>query len=342
MLATLAFVVSTTVFYDVVDTGLRFRPGDERTLEGGCADMNDLRQVVCTEGLSDGNSGFIWQDGKITKVTSPTGGIVEFSSINNNGVAVGTMQLTYWLSDASFIWDAEQGLRQINDGGQQFQAGDINDDGLVGGTWFDSNREVYVMGTWKDGTLTMKMDLPCFGYATGVNKVGELVGTTGGAGPQAYRFGPTQGGYVLPRGIAPTGIEPFDCYTDVSAINDDGWACGWVMAPHDPAHIVRGRGTIWLPNNTRIDVGPNVGLLDINNDNVAVGRRSPLASPSRLPGEAVIWEQRYGLVDLNTVVPPLTPWLTRAVAINQRGEILCESPSLDGLISYLILKPLRG
>ena len=101
-------------------------------------------------------------------------------------------------------------------------------------------------------------------------------------------------------------------------------------------------GAVWSPDNTFTSLGSGHKAWDINDHGVVVGTQ--VISVERGHGHyqsvdayAFVYDRANGLRLLNTLVPMGTPLLGKALAINNKGEILCRAEANEK--DWYLLKP---
>jgi hypothetical protein len=123
--------------------------------------------------------------------------------------------------------------------------------------------------------------------------------------------------------------------TRVFDINNNGWSVGTIDQPRAPG--VRGvvrDGVVWSPENTFTVIGPYIKPMQINDAGMVVGFRSFARQSTRT--EAVIWDREGGIRELNKLVPAGSRLLGAAVAINNKGEIVCMAANMK---DWYLLRP---
>jgi probable HAF family extracellular repeat protein len=200
--------------------------GTTQNLGGGYATgVNDSGQVVGTI-----NGAFLWQNGTMQNLGTLPGDIGSgATAINNSSQVVGistkvhTTRKTQTYTDTAFLWQNGNMISLGTLGGQNSDAYAINDLGQVVGT-ADTKTSFGHAFLW-DSTHGMK-DLGFQGSPKGINAAGQIVGTMGGGGGEAFLW---QNGVLQDLNtLIPTG---------------SGWVLQWATAINGSGQIV-GWGTI--------------------------------------------------------------------------------------------------
>lgn len=307
-----------------------------------CFGLNDKSQVICD--VTDATNrdlperAFLWKDGKLTEIIAPkedpdeTVSVAGFS-LNNDGTVIGTVYRH--LPDDSrpcweFRWNADSGIEKLMVDGHYFFPTSINNKGDITGKVADPDDP---LRPWTFGVLTQKEGfIPYFPsswefFGGPLNDKGAIAG------------GSDDGKRSVPFRILPgsTQVEPLTlpAYADVTAtgavlaINKDGWMVGNVTL-HPSAYLQKDRmatAALWSPDNQFYPIGDRYSVVacDMNDKGEVVGA-TRVMRPSH-ETLAFIYDTKNGVRILDNLVPPGSPHLLRADAINNKGQILCESPS---------------
>lgn len=219
--------------------------------------------------------------------------------------------------------------------------------------------------------------MPMFGFsdindggAMGVNTLSRYAFRTGWElNNFAFQFAKNQAPLLLATD-APDLSKPVHFRTAVAAINNQGWMCGSIDVPDvtppnqppprlvssrsytplpgmtirewtyegGPLSFPAGAAAIWLPNNSRIQLGPGTSFRDINDSCVAVGTQRTIGIGPQARN-AIVWDRTSGVRSLNSLVPEGSPALDAAVSINRQGEILCAGHTDEEQGRWYVLKP---
>lgn len=201
-----------TTSYAVVDLGVL--SGDKESTAYG---INEKGQVVGASGDENGGKlrAFVWTDGKMQALETPTGNASCARAINESGLIVGR----YWKStDHPFPCSWLNGkLTTLDSAGGEAAA--VNDKGQIAGWAFDDEK-VNRAATWLSGKKTLLH--PSESWAQAINAKGDVVilacDESGG-----YRAHLWSGGKVTKLTV-PAGAD----WTEAHGISDTGVAVGYV------------------------------------------------------------------------------------------------------------------
>lgn len=171
-------------------------------------DINDLGQIVGHCQDADRNDvAFLWENGAMRSIhDNRLGAISGAASINNRGQVVGfTLRDDQTLATRAFIWDADNGMRDLqelcppNMAPKRWNAGDINEHGQIAvsaqrGNPFNGGRLVSLFVTPVHPTLTLEAPSP--GVA-GVENTFILTGAAPGATVRFF-YSVRGGGEIIP------------------------------------------------------------------------------------------------------------------------------------------------
>lgn len=343
--AAIAFLATSAAFYEAVDMGVDFK--------GFAVDLvslNDRGEVVGYKETGEVPNlwtvGVYWKDGKAREIRSPIGGDFRLVGINKHGLAAGLMgdpEKTL----VPFTWSVKDGLQRIPDGANEFEPLTINNRGVIGGSLYDPETTKYFVATWseKDGYRRLHEFDFYGGGPTGLNDRGDVLYWLMVSGnPQDLRgpfYQPSGGSEQLLSSVPDAQVEGGRLRVWASDINNQGWMCG--KTDHNTRRAISDQsnvqGTLWSPDNTRFEVGRGVTFTALNDANVAVGYRRPANWPPVT--EAVIYDRARGLRSLTDSVSLKTAKLTKATAINDKGEILCAGVDAIGVGHWYLLKPIK-
>jgi uncharacterized membrane protein len=233
--------------------------------EAGAEDLNDGGVVIGYDNELDERFGWRmhamrWSpDGSVSELPLAPGSRGQAAAaINTGGVVVGWAELEN-LEARAVRWDV-QGVHILPSEGTYAAAVDLNDAGTAVGHVFGTEGFIRP-ATWSPtGNLTV-LSLPegdNFGFASGINNLGQVVGTTGVSnGPDlthhAVVWGPEGTPTVIPNSEMGQGAK----------INDAGVVVGYV---EDVSPELRGQtGAIWF-NGERIFPPPSPTSRTVVND----------------------------------------------------------------------------
>jgi probable HAF family extracellular repeat protein len=288
--------------------------------QGGANDINNRGQVV---GSANGGA-FLWENGTLQLLSSPSHYLNYALGINNRGKVVG---ITSAPIGYGFLWENGKvkylgGKPNPNDGLQI--ASSINDRGQIAGTSFIDGGLLWENGTLKGlGTLGGSG-----GFAIDINNAGQIVGGSRVASGSAYHAFLWDKGTMKDLGT----LDGRDSFA--GGINNKGQVVGGGIYGIKPDS---GHAFLW-ENNTMKDLGTLGGLVsyayDINDRGQVVGR----ALTSSGAKHAFLWSNGT-MKDLNTLIPTNSGWeLKVAGAINNWGKIV-GSGTFNGQEHAFLLTP---
>lgn len=190
--------------------------------------INTKGVIVGSSSTASGGSprGFVWQNGKMTKLSALAGGESEAFAINDDGIIVGASITQAGLRRA-VRWQNGK-IRNLGTlGGKNSEARAINESGAIVG-WSENKAGQRRAFIWQNGVMT-ELKLPAgFAGANGINRSGTVVGQyTNAAGEgRAFRW---KDGVFKDIGIAG---RP---WSFASAINTKGQIVGSVGDTEDAA-----------------------------------------------------------------------------------------------------------
>ena len=249
--------------------------------------MNDHGQVVGYSDTSGGDvHGFLWDQGVMTDLATLGGGYSRAHDINNSGVIVGESdgRAVSWTSGAITDLDTLQG-------GTASRAYAINDSGEIVGQSNDGSGEWHASRWGDTGTTNLAPLL----YAVDINNYGTIVG----------------GDYIWDEGVAAAILPPNYGSGNARAINDSNMIVGDFG---EALPYVLKDGEFDWPEMAPAD---NWAIpMDINNSGYVVGGA---------PTSGWLWHESTGRIDPSDRIPSSGgDWVSRALAINELGEIVCE------------------
>ena len=245
-------------------------------------DVSDAGVVVGVDNEVEPGGGFVmhamrWNpDGSFTELPLAPDAIGQSPEAIAGEVVVGWVELTN-LDTRAVRWDG-QGAHLLPSVGPFTAALDVNEAGTAVG--YTGPGEIPAL--WTPAGELRLLEMPRgdnFGFATGINNLGEAVGTTGvnTGGPEigphhAVTWSPDGRVHVLPRSE-----NTSEDFSDGTAINDAGVVAGSV---EDRATGVK-TAVIWLKHR-RVDVPPGASARPFINDlseSQLAGGFSPVSTP---------------------------------------------------------------
>lgn len=295
--------------------------------------INDAGQIV---GTSEGHA-FLWEAAVMTDLGTLGGTVSTANAVNVSGQVVGESQTSQGEVHA-FLWERGM-LRDLGLPGESSSARGINNKGEIIG--FAAGKNLRGGATlWKDGTRQPLGDLGPSGSgsnALAINNRGDVAGVSSG-------FANSWGGVVRAVVWLSGAIHDIGTlggpHSTAKAINDSGEVVGWADLPgHSTVGflwkdgVLQNLGTL---AGTVSKPGIQSQAISINRQGWVVGSALNSAGESR----AVIWENGVA-TDLNTLIPVGSGVvLTRAVAINNKGQVVAqEQLRADGPTRSFLLTP---
>jgi probable HAF family extracellular repeat protein len=297
------------------------------------AGINDAGQIVGKLA----NHAFLWGKGAITDLGTLGGDLSAANAINDRGQIVGESSTASGEMHA-FLW--EHGvMTDLGAPGETSSAYGINNQGEIVGVAFGKNLRGGAV-LWKNGQRQPLGDLGSSGSgstAIAINDKGGIVGVSSG-------FASNSGGVVraviwengVIRDIGTLG----GLHSTANALNNGGEVVGWaeVGDQSTDAFIWKGAALVDLGRLPGGAIIPGSGsqAIAVNEQGQVVGSSLNSNAETR----AVIW-QDGNITDLNDLIPrALGLVLTRATAINSRGQILAEQQhGPDGPARSFLLTP---
>lgn len=295
--------------------------------------INDGGQIV---GTSEGHA-FLWEAAVMTDLGTLGGRASTANAVNVSGQVVGESETAQGEIHA-FLWERGT-MRDLGLPGESSSARGINNKGEIIGFAAGKNLRGGAI-LWKDGARQPLGDLGPSGSgsnALAINNKGDIAGVSSG-------FATPWGGVVravvwLSGAIQDVGTLGGP-HSTAKAINDFGEVVGWTDLPgHSTV------GFLWKDGSLQ-NLGTLAGTISkpgiqsqaisINRQGLVVGSALNSAGESR----AVIWENGVA-TDLNTLIPfGSGVVLTRAVAINNKGQIVAQEQfRADGPARSFLLTP---
>jgi probable HAF family extracellular repeat protein len=263
----------------------------------------------------------VWKDGQIMDLGTLGGNTSAATSINDPGQVVGMAQnavpdpFSSGTETRAFVWDERSGMQDLGTlGGPDAVANFINRLGQITGVAAtNSVLPTFDPFLWEKDKMTDLGTLGgTFGSPNGLNDRGQVVGASNLVGDQTFHpFLWTKPGPMQDLGT-------FGGSGAASAINDAGEVVGSANFAGDQV----GHAFLWKKGNMM-----DLGTVDGDTCSVA----SAINAEGQIVGmsfncdfstqHAVLWHNGQ-IIDLNTLISPNSAlYLTRALAINDRGEI---------------------
>lgn len=323
-----------------VVTDLPTLGGNASALAGGLNNRGWVNGAYYLSGNTTQHA-FLWRDGKtmdlgtlggpnssasfpLNERGQVTGGS-EISTPDPNGESFCSSYLgfpTDHLICLPFIWENGVMTALPTLGGNNGNANQINNRGQIVGntenTTFDPTCSIPALEqkpvVWRYGKIEQELPIPSGdtdGLATGINDLGEVIGSSGNCADINLHGLLWQNGTFTDLGSL-GGSQ----YTLPQTITNRGQVVGLSNLPGDTAT----HGFLWQ-EGVMTDLGTLAGdsfsaAFDIENDQV-VGESCDISFNCR----AVLW-QNGGITDLNTLIPADSPlYLLIAFSNNSRGQI---------------------
>jgi probable HAF family extracellular repeat protein len=253
---------------------------------------------------SNGEHGFVYDDGTFTTLNVPGATVTSALAINDRGEVVGDYSdgSVGHATGGGFIYDDGTYTTLNVPGATSTNAGAINDHGEVVGNYLSAGEElgfIYDNGTFTalNGPGAVDTD------ASAINDRGEVVGSYGSSSTGEV-------GYIYDNGTYTTLTAPGATSTDAGAINDRGEVVGeYVNSSGDTLGFLYDNGTYTTLN---VPGATSTQAFAINDRGEVVGNYVDSSDVS------------HGFVYDNGTYTTLTaPGATfsAAVAINDRGEV---------------------
>jgi probable HAF family extracellular repeat protein len=321
--------IATAQTYSVTDLGVL--SGDTAS-EGiavnssghvvGCADTSDISGFPCTEAFP--GHAFFWSNGTMQDL-----GVLNIGDVFSEALYVSDSDQVTGISvnssgnSAPFIWTKSTGMTALPTlpGATYGLAGGITSKGIItGSSNSGANPSVIVPIAWiKSGNTYKILLLPTVPGAV-VTLCCYVNNSNEGAGLAVLSSGEYHGFRVTTKGAKDLGALLGGTLSNAQGINASGVIAGYsnsstsgsnfVTVAWDPSGKIHNLGT--LPGGT------SSAAYDINDSNQIVGFSNTVTSTS----DAMIWTQKGGMKDLNSLIPPNSGWvLVLANWINNSGQI---------------------
>ena len=278
----------------------------------------------------------VWDKGKFTDLGTPSGYANSIArAVNDRGDVVGWVVTSKNPVDSQattrgFLYDGRS-MRLLDTlGGKNSRAIAINKGGQVAGiadtangsrhAFLLSRRKMADLGTLPGGVMSIAM---------AINAGGAVAGAAD-AGQGARHAVVWKDGKISDLGTLPGGRVSY-----ATALNDHGQVAGYAETP-DGYHAFLWSGGAMQDLGTLKEDPSSAWAM--NNLGQVVGT----SGMGKYILHAFLW-QNGKMADLNALIPAGTGWvLTRGVAINDSGEIVCLAHKLDHIDHALLLTPAAG
>lgn len=261
--------------------------------------INDAGQVVGTVSSSP----FLWTRSGGIKSLAPMLGTA--NAINNRGQVAGGA------GGKACVWSSGGGTRCWNVDAFFSWATDINEAGVVAGTWSMPYGETAFFGD-KNGHYGAVAGLESWG--NGINNSGQVVGQAVEGGVSRAFIWTKGGGKKLLPGLG----GHFDLAT---AINNAGQVVGQSHTASEAGHAF-----LWTPRGGSKDLGTLGGAESYATAIDDLGQVVGYSTTSSGTTHAFLWTAKNGMQDLGT----LGGSTSHAKGINSRGQIVGDSTNASG------------
>lgn len=310
---------------------------------GQCLGLNDKSQALFWryDGDPSNLKTFIWENSRLTEVPIPDGFAgIEPSGFNNDGTVIGQVSReadSQGNTEADgFEWNARDGLKNLSVNGQSFAPEAINDRGDIAGTTIVGDDTTPILGVLsKSQKFTPIVSVnEVSASAVALNNKGEIVGMSASGSASsttAYRIlsGAQPETLSIPMNFGNSAGEW------VSSLNDGGWATGFIVSKAKPNQGQQDEGAVWSPDNKFYSLGADFRGWGVNNQGQVVGSQITTSGMHVVHDvHAFIYDSAHGVRLLDSLVPAGSPALEKAVAINNKGEIVCRG--VDSTQYYLL------
>ncbi len=329
-----AMTPSAAQTYNIVDLGAV--PG--QSVSGGYG-LNYLGQACGVSSSPSGDIATLFSNGSAINLgTLEAGDVSIATAINGSTEIVGYEPFALQAGDLSHAWIWINGkLTDIQSSTlfpQGTRAAGVNSTGVVVGQGNLTSSSFHAF-LYSNGQM---VDIgPPGSYqaaAVAINDSGQVIGhayfSTGGGGAFVYQSGTFT--YLPPPPGATVGAF---------AINNLGEVAGAIYPSGGGTHVALYANGSWTDYGGVTGAAAHATGLNIGGQVVATAIYPTTSYHPFKPGKHVAYIVSNGvLVDLNTLVPTNSGYtLTDAIAINDAGEILCNSTNVNGTKHAVLLTP---
>lgn len=316
--------------YTLQDLGIL--PGDTESTGTG---LNDLGQACGTSGgLATAT---LFSNGQTIDLGGLVSGDVTVANgINNSTVVVGDELFASTVPETphALVW-SNGGIQDINSaslfpGGTEATA--INDSGEIAGVgYLDNTGDTFLVFTYANGKMVNIGPSDAFqAVPVALNNNGQILvsyATTKASGYAIYSNGAFTPVAAGPKG---TTVTPF-------AMNDNGEIVGSIVTPNGTntvGHAALYSNGVWTDLGTLVGATVGTEAVGINNAGQIIGTafNKQVSYHPPVPGATIACVLQNGVwVNLNTLVPTNSFHLSRAISINEAGQILCDTKTQKGI-----------
>lgn len=287
--------------------------------------VNDAGQVAGRSTTAAGEwHAFVWTKG----VMEDLGPALAYSGtpvrLNNAGQAAWTAPSDSTGHTHAFRWSAGTARDLGTLGGLSSSAAAINEVGQVAGVADPADQTAARVFLWTGGVMQDLGNLGGQPRVTGLNRQGQVSGTTLvlGAAPQEHAW------IWDGRQMLDLGVLPGDDHSDAVAINDASQVAGHCLnLGFEGGHPFRWEAGVMLPLSPTYRLDPQQYAVAMNDTGVVTGYRDVFRGRVF---HAVVWEN--GMTrDLSAGTDSLDQFSSRPAGINSRGDVAGWFDPADGL-----------
>jgi probable HAF family extracellular repeat protein len=278
--------------------------------------VNDAGEVAGRSTTATGAwHAFVWRKG----VMHDLGPAVPFSSapvrLNNAGQAAWTAPVDSAGHTHAFVWSGDDGPRDLGTlGGTSSAVAAINDLGQVAGLADPGDQTSARVFLWTRGTMQDLGNRGGLARVTGLNRRGQVTGTTLvlGAEPQEHAW-IWDGQRMLDLGVLPG-----DDHSDAVAINDAGQIAGHCLnLGFEGGHPFRWQAGVMSPLSPSYRLDPQQYAVAMNDSGVVTGDRDVFRGRVF---HAAVWQN--GITwDLGAGADSIDQRSSQPAGINSRGDV---------------------